>query len=162
MSKNKSGNFPVRSRGSSLPQAAYSKADQPIIKRALTGSLFAFLATAVSGLVLISIMAAIVLADPDPLSKLPYFSLAALLPSMFVGGFVCVKRVGEAPLLCGILSGAVATVAFLIFALVISGLPKSAHSALGAVALHLSAVLFSILGAFTGNMKRRSKKRRFG
>ena len=162
MSKNNVGNSLVRSHMSSLPSRMQDQGEPPLLKCALFGSLLALLATALSGLILISVMTAIAYADPDPLSKIPALSLVALLPSMFVGGFVCVKIVKEAPLLCGILSGAVTAVVFLVLSLILRGLPASGHAALGTVALHSAAVLFSLFGALAGNVKRRTKKRRFG
>ena len=93
MSKNNVGNSLVRSHMSSLPSRMKDQGEPPLLKCALFGSLLALLATALSGLILISVMTAIAYADTDPLSKIPALSLVALLPSMFVGGFVCVKIV---------------------------------------------------------------------
>ena len=81
---------------------------------------------------------------------------------MLVGGFICIKKVKEAPLLCGIVTGAMSSLAFLCISLFLKGIPSSGNSFLGNVIIHASAILFSILGSYVGNVKRRNGKRRFG
>ena len=154
----------IPSRPTALAKPNREELDSPLLVTALKGGLLGMGIALGVGLVLITIAAAIACANPDPASLIPPLSLLCLLPSMFAGGFAAAKRVKEAPLLCGILSGGMVTVVTIIIGAILRGLPSSGYAFWQSAALHTAAMAFSILGAFAGNVKRKSKpgKRRFG
>ena len=131
--------------------------DSPILPLMLKSSLLGALAAAVCGLIMLTALSAIAISSPDPTSLLLPLGLGALLPSNFVGGFVTVKKVGEYPLVCGMVCGATFTLFSLFFALILRGLPSSGYSFAVSALLHGAAVLFSVLGAFAGNVKKKRK-----
>ena len=154
----------IPSRPTALAKPNREESDSPLLVTALKGGLLGMGIALGLGLVLITIAAAIACANPDPASLIPPLSLLCLLPSMFAGGFAAAKRVKEAPLLCGILSGGMVTVVTIIIGAILRGLPSSGYAFWQSAALHTAAMAFSILGAFAGNVKRKPKpgKRRFG
>ena len=123
----------------------------------LKNSLFGMLVSILTGLLLVTAMTAFAHANPNPTSLLSPLSLAALLPAMFAGGFLCVKRTGDAPLLCGIVCGGMMTLLTMLLSLILRGLPSSAYSFWQSALLHALAILFCVLGAFAGNVKRKPK-----
>lgn len=133
------------------------KEDSHILPLMLKSSLLGALATAVCGLLMLTALSAVAISSPDPTSLLLPLGLGALLPSTFAGGFVTAKKVGEYPLACGVVCGATFTLFSLFFALILRGLPSSGYSFAVSALLHGSAVLFSVLGAFAGNVKKRRK-----
>ena len=155
---------PVLARERSLSQISKGDDDSPIFLSALKGSLLGLGASLGSGALLTAIMAAIAYANPDPSSLLTPLSLLAQMPSMFIGGFVASKKVGDAPLLCGVLCGGGITLVTILLSVILVGLPSSGYEFWQSAALHTASVGFSILGAFAGNVKRKPKvgKRRFG
>ena len=160
----KRGAFPIPARERSLSQISKNDEDSPILLSALKGSLLGLGVSMATGILLTAIMAAIAYANPDPSYLIAPLSLLALMPSMFVGGFVSSKRVGEAPLLCGVLCGGSITIVTILLSIALWGLPSSGYAFWQSAALRTAAVGFSILGAFAGNIKRKPKvgKRRFG
>lgn len=156
-----SGNrLPIRSGSRQL--ARKEGTDTPFSKKLLIGAMLSVIATFMSSLVLILIFSAITVSSKDPLSLIPSLGIVSLMPSMFLGGFVCAKKVKESPLICGLASGATCAVTATILSLIIVGLPSSGYGFFQHFGLRIAAVLFSILGALAGNVKRKSKKRRFG
>lgn len=159
--KRRSGLIP--SRPLSLAKRDSAEDDAPLLPTALKGGLLGMGITLGAGLLLITIASAVSCANPDPAALIPPLSLLCLLPSMFAGGFAAAKKVKEAPLLCGILSGGMVTVVTLILSAILRGLPSSGYAFWQSAALHTAAVAFAVLGAFAGNVKRKPKpKRRFG
>ena len=154
----------IPSRQTSLAKRDSAEYDSPLLITALKGGRIGMGITLGVGLVLITIAAAVACANPDPAMLIPPLSLICLLPSMFTGGFAAAKRVKEAPLLCGILSGGMTTVVTIIAGAVLRGLPSSGYAFWQSAALHTAAIAFAVLGAFAGNVKRKPKpsKRRFG
>ena len=138
--------------------------ERPLLSAVLAASLWGLLAATATSVALITLMTALSYANPDPAALVAPLSLAALMPSMFIGGFLTAKRVKDAPLLCGIISGGFITLLSMLLAAILRGLPSSGYAFWQSAALHASAILFSVLGAFAGNVKRRKKpsRRRFG
>jgi putative membrane protein (TIGR04086 family) len=126
------------------------------------GALWALAATSIMGIILISLFSFIVLSNPDPTSLIPFFSLGTLMPCMFAGGFICAKKVKGSPLLCGVLSGGLTVTVYLLISLILREIESSGNSALVSIIIHVCAVLFSVLGAYAGNIRKPGKKRRFG
>ena len=154
----------VPSRPVALAKKDSAQDDSPLLVTALKGGLLGVGVTLGIGLLLITVASAVACANPDPTALIPPLSLLCLLPSMFVGGFAAAKKVKEAPLLCGILSGGMVTVVTLILSAILRGLPSSGYAFWQSAALHTAALAFAVLGAFAGNVKRKPKpkKRRFG
>ncbi len=116
------------------------------------------------GLLLLAAMTAFAYAQPDPAALVPMLSLVALLPTAFASGFITTKLQGDAPMLCGIVTGSMITVFTIACSLILRGLPTSGQGFVQSALLHGAVVVFCILGAFAGNVKRKAKpgKRRFG
>ena len=131
-----------------------------ILKNALLG----MLASIVSSILLISIFCAIAISSANPNAFIFPCALASLLISCYIGGFVCAKKTLDSPLMCGVTCGAVNLIFMLLSALCLTGTSSSQYSFFEGAALHIIAVLFTILGAFTGNSQKikRKAKRRFG
>lgn len=160
-------------RKSAMPVPAHSRAvsrktaeteETSLLGSALKGSLWGFFAFAFCGILLITAVTAIAYANPDPGPLIAPLSLLSLMPSMFLGGFVTAKRVKEAPLLCGIVSGCLITLLSMLLGIIMRGMPSSGYEFWQSAVLHTAAVGFSVLGAFAGNIKKRQKRgtRRFG
>ena len=142
----------------------HSNDDMPILARVLRNSFSGLAAFIAVGIILLSIVCGIAYSNPDPESLIMPMSLASLLPSMFAAGFVCTKKTGEAPLLCGIVCGGVITVFTMLLALLLKNATGSGYELWQQSILHGIAILFCILGAFAGNAKRKldpRKHRRF-
>ena len=152
--------FPVRSH-SRVP-IRKDTAEPPLIKRLILSATISSAATIVSSLILSLLACAILTSSADPLSSISSVGTVLLMSSMFLGGFICSKRVKEAPLLCGIANGAAYSIIATILSLILSPIPSSGYAFLQHFLLRAVASLFSILGAMAGNVKRKSKKRRFG
>ena len=141
-----------------------SNDDAPIFVRVLKNSFSGLAVFAVVGIILLSAVCGIAYSNSDPDSLIMPMSLASLLPSMFAAGFICTKKTGEAPLLCGIVSGGIITLCTMLFALLMRNVTSSDYELWHQSLLHGIAILFCILGAFAGNAKRKidpRKHRRF-
>lgn len=154
----------VRSRTTSVAARSRSGDESPLFTAVLKASVLGIAATFVSGLVLISVFSAVALTSPDPSGLITPLSLLALLPSAFIGGVVTVKRVKDAPALCGIICGGLSTACAMLLSIVLKGLSSSSFELWQTLLLHAAVVIFSVLGALAGNVKRVAKrgKRRFG
>lgn len=138
--------------------------DESPISIAFKSSLSGLLTFICCGLILISIAAAIAYSNSDPDTLIAPLSLAALFPAAFAGGFTTVKRTGGAPLLCGVLCGGIITVFSIVASLILRSAISSGYELWQASILHGATVLFSVLGSFAGNAKRKvdpRKHRRF-
>ena len=134
--------------------------DKPIFTRAMRSSLAGLVSFVCAGLVLISCATAVVFTRSDPNALITPLALVALLLSAFAGGFTTVRRTGSSPMLCGILCGGVITVFTMIAGLVLRGVTGSDYELWQAAILHGATVLFSTLGSFAGNAKRKVDPRR--
>ncbi len=141
-----------------------TETETPVINKIILSSLLGSAANALAGILLVSIVTFIAYSSHDPLSMIPALSLLALLPSNFLGGFIASKKCGEAPLVCGLVSGAIWGMAALLLSLCMYGSESSGYTLLQGLLLHSASVLFCVLGALTGGIKRRpsKNKRRFG
>lgn len=164
MNRNQRYSALVHSRTTPVAVRSRSGDDAPLFTTALKCSLWGILATFISGLIFISALSAAALASPDPLSLITPLSLIALFPSAFIGGFVTAKKVKDAPALCGIICGGFSTVCAMLFSIVLKGLSSSNFELWQSLLLHALVIVFSVLGALAGNVKRVAKrgKRRFG
>ncbi|MBQ8408967.1 MAG: TIGR04086 family membrane protein [Clostridia bacterium] len=162
MAKNQRSIVPAHS--ASLVARSREKEDASLLSTVMSSALTGTLTALALGAILLFIMTAVAYANTDPAILLSPLSLAALLPSMFAGGFVCAKKVKEAPLLCGIVCGGMITVISILLSVILRGLPSSGYEFWQTALLHAIAILFTVLGAFAGNIQRRQKpgKRRFG
>ncbi len=160
--KHQKGLVPARSVA--LARRTDDPEESPLFISALKSSLWGLSASAICGILLMTATTAIAYANPDPTALVASMGLLSLLPSAFAGGFVTAKKAKDAPLLCGILSGGMLTIATVILGLILSALPSSGYKLWQSLALHGASVAFSTLGALAGNVKRRPKpgKRRFG
>ncbi len=157
-----------RPKGLQLRQTAMvartAEAEEPLLPTLLKNCGKGFLCFLGTGLLLLPAMTGFACTQPDPASLVPALSLAALLPAGFMGGLITARLQGESPLLCGVVEGGMVTVCSILLSLILRGLPASVQSLLQAVLLHGAVVLFCVLGAFAGNVKRKARpgKRRFG
>ena len=149
----------------SLPASRVTEQSQcGVFSVALKGSLGGLIGFVATGLLLITAACAIAYSSNDPSALIAPLALGALLLSAFVGGFVTCKLTRRAPMLCGVIFGALCTLVMLALCLVLSGAPASHYTFFQGLMLHAFLVLFSVLGAFTGTVKRKPDphKRRFG
>ena len=153
-------NLPTRKNQHALIRK--EKDETPFFKKAISSALISSMATILSSLFLLSILSIFALKSPDPLSIIPIFGLISIMPSMFIGGYICSKIVKKSPVVCGIASGATTTAMTSILSLILTGIPSSGYGFFILITLHASAILFSVLGALTGNLKSKKSKRRFG
>ncbi len=135
--------------------------ETPFFKKVISSALISSMATILSSLFILSIFSILALKSPDPLSIIPVFGLISLMISMFIGGYICSKSVKSSPMICGIASGAITTAMTFILSLILTGIPSSGYGFFIIITLHASAILFSVLGALTGNIKIKKNKRRF-
>ena len=152
--------FPVRSIARAPMQR--DTAEPSLAKKLTVGVAISTAATFVSSFALSLLACALLNSSADPLSSISSVGTVLLMPSIFLGGFICSKRVKEAPLLCGIANGAAYSIIATILSLILSPIPSSGYAFFQHFLLRAVASLFSILGAMAGNVKRKSKKRRFG
>ena len=160
--KNKDGLIPTHSR--TTAKAFADTEEHSLLGMVFKASLLGLLTATVCGIALITLMSAIAYADPDPARLIAPLAIAALMPSAFAGGFLTAKKVKDAPLLCGIVSGGFITLLTMLLSAIFQGLPSSNYEFWQSAALHGASILFSVMGAFAGNAKKKKKpsKRRFG
>ena len=150
---------------SALPKTRSDSTDEKatlatIVKNAAFG-LIGFL---VCGLTLVTAACAAAYAGSDPSALIMPLGLAALMISCFAGGFITSKLTRSAPMICGVVFGGLSALLMLAMSLLFSDAPSSHFSFWQGLLMHGFALLFSILGALTGNYKRKPnpRKRRFG
>ena len=160
----KRGNFPVAAQNRAMVRQKDAKDESSPRFALIKAILWGMGAATASGLILVTLATVLAYALPDPSAYVSPLALVALMPSMFIGGFVAEKKVGSSPLLCGILTGGSLTLFSMLLCLVMRALPSSHYQLWQSAALHFAAVAFSVLGAFAGSVKRKPKrgKRRFG
>ncbi len=138
--------------------------DEPLFKKIMISSLWGVGASAVSGILLVSVLSFAAYKSADPTSLITTLSLLSLLPSDFLGGFVAAKKSGAAPFVCGTVTAGVWCALSFALSVCLYTAPSSGYDFWQGLLLHLAASLFCILGAFAGGIKRKPsrKKRRFG
>ena len=138
----------------------HSDDDMPIFTRVLKNSFSGLAVFVIVGVILLSIACGVAYSSSDPDSLVMPMSLISLLPSMFAAGFVCVKKTGEAPLLCGTVCGGLITLCTMLLALLLRNAIGSGYELWQQSLLHGIAILFCVLGAFAGNAKRKVEPRK--
>ena len=138
-----SGGMPILHRSVALVPRTQDE-QTPVFVRVLRNSVAGLLSFLIVGVILISAMTAVAYANADPDAFIMPLSLAALLPSMFAGGFICAKRTGEAPLLCGIVCGGIVTLVTMLAALILRNTSSSGYELWQECLLHGAAILFEI------------------
>lgn len=128
--------------------------DAGSLRVSLRSALFALPTAAVIGLILLLIAAGTLCALPDPDRVLTPLGLAVLGLTVLCGGFVCSRRAGRAPLLCGLLFGGMVVLALFAGSLCFGDASRTAL-ALGLTSgaragLYAGLVGISCLGAFIG------------
>ena len=159
----KRGGLPIPKRQIGRASKRAMVEDEPLPKRILISSLWGLLANSISGIALVSIVCLVAYSSPDPLSMIPAISLLALLPSNFLGGFVSAKRCGTSKMACGLTTAAMWCAVSLLGSLCLYAISPSGYSMWQILLLHAASILFSILGALAGGIKRAPsrRKRRF-
>lgn len=126
---------------------------------ALKAGLFALPVTLLAGVLFLLIAAAVSYADADPDRMITPLGLAALGATSVCGGFVSARKGGQAPVLCGLLSGLCFTLLIFIASLLFGDESRSAMTlGLPAVAnwgMHAAVVALEVLGALIGRPRRR-------
>ncbi len=162
--KKRGAALPIRKRNDLPTRRACPTDELPLFKRILLSSFTGIAVNAFIGVALIFIVSFIAFRSPDPLSLIPMLSLLALLPSNFFGGFVSVKRCGGSPFVCGLFTGGMWCVLSLVVSLCMYFVQSSGYTLWQGLLLHALSVLFCVLGALAGGIRRRpsKSKRRFG
>ncbi len=107
---------------------------------------------------LCALLAAAMLMLSDPLGLITPLALCALYISSFLSGFLCMKKTREGTLLCGVLSGSIFMLFYMLISLFMPPELSSKHSFLTSLLLHALILVFSVIGAYTA--KHSSGKKR--
>ena len=116
----------------------------------------------VISLVLAIALSSLTLLSSDPLSLVFPTSLAALYACSFLSGFLCVRKMHEGALICGLFSGGIFMLIYMFITLFFPREMSAGYSFGVSVLLHLLIIVFSIVGAYAGRhrgVKRRKIKR---
>jgi putative membrane protein (TIGR04086 family) len=151
------GGYPAPRRAAPPSVRQSDGDDSPLFITVLKNSALGLIAALLSGILLISVSCAIAYANPNPEALTLPLALASLMVSMFVGGFVCSRLTGSAPLFCGIVCGGMITLCTMLLALCLVGAPSIEYGFWLSALIHAFAIMFCSLGALMGNMKRRPK-----
>ena len=152
-------------RLSALPKTrSHEGSEQITLARILKNAAFGLIGFVACGLLLVTAACAAAYAGSDPSALIAPLGIAALLVSCFAGAFITARLTRSAPMLCGIVFGGLSAFIMLALSLLFSGAPSSDFSFFQGLLMHGFALLFSVLGALTGNYKRKPdpRKRRFG
>lgn len=148
--------LPAPRRAEGRSRAVAVRPDSPVgsLRISLCSALFALPVAAAIGLVLLMIAAGTLCALPDPDRVLTPLGLSVLGLTVLCGGFVCSRRAGCAPLLCGLLFGGLAVLAVFAGSLCFGDASRAAL-ALGLTSgaragLYAGLTGISCLGAFIG------------
>ncbi len=162
--KRGSAALPIQRRSTSPVSRAHREEDTPILKKVILCSLSGVGVSLAAGILLVTAASFFASVGSDPLSLIPTLALASLLPANFLGGLVSSKRCACAALACGAMTSGMWCAASLILAMCCYSAPPSGYELWQGLLLHGSSVLFCMLGALAGGIKRKPshKKRRFG
>ena len=94
----------------------------------------------------------------DPLTLVFPMSLLSLYISSFLSGFLCMRKMHEGVLLCGIFSGGIFMLLYMFISLFLPNELSSSHSLPISLLLRLLMIVFSLFGAYAA--RSRGKKRR--
>jgi putative membrane protein (TIGR04086 family) len=119
----------------------------------------ALIAIAISA-VLAIVFSYILYKTADPTRYLTPVALSVLYVSALLGGFIAVRFNSGSALLCGLVTGVLLIAITFIFSLLVKQSLSSDHSAMDAIALRATIPVCSIIGAFIGNSKPSSDKKR--
>ena len=127
------------------------------------GIFMSALKSALISLVLSTILSitasALLLFYADPTSLVLPLSLAVLYLSSFAAGYICIKKVNEGALLCGITSGAMLWLFYSFLTLFFPAEISSERGFVTSLLLHSLIILFSVFGAYAAR-HRSSRKRK--
>ena len=111
-------------------------------------------------LVLAAALSAASTLSSDPLSLVFPMSLAALYISSFLSGFLCMRKMREGTLLCGLFSGGIFMLIYMFISLFFPSEMSQGYSFLISLLLHSLIILFSLFGAHAGRHKKTRKRKR--
>ena len=163
--RSRGASSPVSRRRVSLPTSRSGERDDAVtLATVFKNSAIGLCAFVVSGLTFVTAACAAAYASKDPSALVAPLGLAALLLASFIGGFVTTKLTRSSPVLCAAVFCGIASILMLALSLCFSAASSSHYNFGQGLLMHGFALLFSILGAFTGNFKRKPnpRKRRFG
>ncbi len=162
--KKGSAPLPVKRRSTLPISRSKHNDDTPILRKLLISSLIGLGVCVLSGILLVTASCAFAYAASDPLAMISPLALLALLPSNFLGGFISARRCGSNALSCGLVTAVFQCTVSLVLSLCMYSVASSEYTLLQGILLHAVSVLFCILGALAGGIKRKPshKKRRFG
>ena len=106
------------------------------------------------------IMAAIIYRTSDPTSYIVPAAFSALYISSLIGGFFSSKLNGGSALLCGLLTGAMLLVVMFLISLPVSNDLSADLGIIENISLRAAIMVCTILGAFIGVTKQRSKSKK--
>ena len=127
-----------------------------LVRSSARGALIGILVSVV--LAIISCVIAFYSKDPD--SLLTPLSMLSLYVPAFIAGVVAIRKKGDSSLLCGLLSGVIFMLFYMLVSLFFSPEDSSGYSLLLSLALHALIVLFSVLGSYAGKRHTKKRKRR--
>ena len=156
--------LPSVRRNTGLMRKRSVNEEPPLFKKIITCSLLGVGVNALSGILLVSLVCFFAYRSTDPLSLIPSMALLSLLPSNFLGGFVVSRRCKDAAIACGITTTAMWGVLSFLGAICLYTVAPSGYAIWQSLILHAISLLFCLLGAAAGGVKRNSsrRKRRFG
>lgn len=127
----------------------------------LRAALFALPVTAIMGAVLLAVATGVSLSSPDPDAMSLPLSMGALGLTALLGGLVCGRRCGGAPLACGLCSGLLLVITMAALSLAVGDDTRAALTlglgTWGGLAVRAAVVFLEMLGARMGTAKRRTK-----
>lgn len=118
----------------------------------------AFVALATS-LILAAILSGAATLSSDPLSLVFPMSLLSLYISSFLAGFLCMRKMHEGTLLCGLFSGGIFMLLYMSVSLFLPSELSSGRSFWLTLILRSLMVLFAFLGAHAGRHKNARKRK---
>ena len=162
--KGKGAGLPSIRKSTALARKRSVNEETPLFKKIISSSLLGVGVNALSGIALVSLVCLFAYGSRDPLSLIPTAALLSLLPSNFLGGFVAARRCKEAAIACGITTTAMWGLLSILGAICLYTVAPSGYAVWQSLLLHAASLLFCLLGAAAGGVKRNPtrKKRRFG
>ena len=110
-------------------------------------------------LILAAILSGAATLSSDPLSLVFPMSLLSLYISSFLSGFLCMRKMREGTLLCGLFSGGIFMLLYMSVSLFLPSELSSGRSFVLTLFLRSLMVLFAFLGAHAGRQKSSRKRK---